>query len=959
MKKLQILIIAFLLSLSIFAFVSMQAKAANAPISLSVNSGYVGDSVTVSANSGFGPGSGVTITIKFDDVALNTSPSPVTTNGLGGFTAIFTVPTATPGTHTVTATDSNSNTGSITFTVYAPPVVAVSPTSWSMDVNQSKTFVASASGGSGTYSSYQWYVGSSIQSGATASTFNYSPTSAGSYSILVTVTDSLGKTSAQSSPAASVTVNSALVAPTVSASASTINQGQNCSLSSVAVSTGTGPYTYQWLEKVPGASSYSLISGAISSTYSFITSSSTTTGSWGFELQVTDSASEVVISTSVSVIVNAVPIVNVTPISWTMDVGQSLTFTATPSGGSGSYPSTGYKWYVGGVVQSGQTASTFSYSPTSAGAFLITVTVTDSQGGTSAISSAATVTVNASPTVSIAPIGPLTLGFAQVQSFTATPSGGSGTLSYQWYLDGIAVGNIATYSYTAVAGSHQVYVNVTDNASAPYMVKSNVVSITVNSALAPPTVSASVSSVKQGETCSLSSVAVSTGTGPYTYQWLEKVPGASSYSPISGATSTSYSFVTADSTIPGVWSFKLNVTDAALAVVTSNSVLVTVNSAPLDHFVFSSVGNQIAGTSFSITITAMDALNNTLTNYSGTNNLNVSTGTISPSSTGAFSNGVWSGSVTVTKAGSGIWLFTSVSGMSGTSSSFTVNPSVLDHFTFSTVSDQTVGSAFTITVTAEDAFNNAVTDYVGTPSLTVSAGSINPQTMPAFVSGVGSTSITINNAGSSLTITATDGTHTGGSNPFTITLNPTPTPTSSPTQTSTPTLSPTTKPTTTPASSSIIAPFVTTVPAITDNGTTINLEIRSNTNSSQISSATIITNQTIKTTIVSFTITGPDGLSIFNNVTIPKNAISYGTIPVVLVDDQYASNQGYAQDANNFYVWYETQFSTHQVKIQFAASSSLQLPISPVVIVGVIVTEIVLIYTAIAVRRLRRKPGNE
>ena len=62
---------------------------------------------------------------------------------------------------------------------------------------------------------------------------------------------------------------------------------------------------------------------------------------------------------------------------------------------------------------------------------------------------------------------------------------------------------------------------------------------------------------------------------------------------------------------------------------------------PLDHFVFSSVGTQIAGTSFSITITAEDALNNTLTNYNGTNNLNSSIGTISPTGTGTFLNGVW------------------------------------------------------------------------------------------------------------------------------------------------------------------------------------------------------------------------------------------------------------------------------------------------------------------------------
>ena len=66
-----------------------------------------------------------------------------------------------------------------------------------------------------------------------------------------------------------------------------------------------------------------------------------------------------VTSNPVSVLVNAVPTVTVSPASWVMDVGQSKTFTASASGGSGSYSS--YQWYVGWVAQSGATSSTFSY----------------------------------------------------------------------------------------------------------------------------------------------------------------------------------------------------------------------------------------------------------------------------------------------------------------------------------------------------------------------------------------------------------------------------------------------------------------------------------------------------------------------------------------------------------------------------------------------------------------------
>jgi adhesin/invasin len=197
-----------------------------------------------------------------------------------------------------------------------------------------------------------------------------------------------------------------------------------------------------------------------------------------------------------------------------------------------------------------------------------------------------------------------------------------------------------------------------------------------------------------------------------------------------------------------------------------------VNIPPLDHFIFSSVGTQTAGTSFSITITAKDASGHTLTNFEGTNTLNVSSGTINPKNTGVFSKGVWTGSVTVTGAGSGVTLFTTGSGMSGTSNSFIVNSGILNSFTFNTVtSPQSSGSAFSITVAAKDIYGNTVTSYNGAPSLTYSAGQISPGSMNAFVNGVGSTSVTLTGSGSDVTITATEGTYSGVSNSFTVTLN--------------------------------------------------------------------------------------------------------------------------------------------------------------------------------------------
>ncbi|MGA2680944.1 MAG: hypothetical protein ABSF44_03995 [Candidatus Bathyarchaeia archaeon] len=484
----------------------------------------------------------------------------------------------------------------------------------------------------------------------------------------ITATDT--PSSSISGSQTNITVNPPWGALTVSDSPNAIDRGQTSSLTSNAVTTGTSPYSYQWLQKAPNAGSYSSISGATSSSYSFVTSGSTTIGPWSFELQVTDSNGGCINSSALVVNVNSAPTVSVSPASWTMDIGQSETLTATAGGGSGTY--TDYQWFVNGSARSIGTSSTFNFVASSFGSYLITVAVTDSLGGTSSLSSPATVNVNASPTVGIAPLGPLTMDVGQVQTFTATVSGGSGSPSYQWYLDGSAVGtNSPNYSYSAAGTSHSVACKVTDSAPTPIAspvsnivtimvsasptvsiapagsftmdagqtlqytaasvggsgtihyqwyvgsatvgtdsssytytasgasasitckvtdsastpvtsLASNVVSVTVNSALVAPAASASKSTVDQGQTASLTSIAVSTGTSPYSYQWFSEAPSAVSYLSISGAISSTYSFVTSSSTATGTWSFELKVTDSAgaPAVVTSAAVSIVVNSGP-------------------------------------------------------------------------------------------------------------------------------------------------------------------------------------------------------------------------------------------------------------------------------------------------------------------------------------------------------------------------------------------
>ena len=89
-----------------------------------------------------------------------------------------------------------------------------------------------------------------------------------------------------------------------------------------------------------------------------------------------------------------------------------------------------------------------------------------------------------------------------------------------------------------------------------------------------------------------------------------------------------------------------------------------------------------------------------------------------------------------------------------------------------------------------------------------------------------------------------------------------------------------------------------------------------------MSNVTIATNQSATTTTVSFTVTGENGTTGFGNITIPISAVPYGTTPTIYIDGQPAQNQGYTQDTNNYYVWYTTHFSTHQISIVFAGTAS-------------------------------------
>ncbi len=230
----------------------------------------------------------------------------------------------------------------------------------------------------------------------------------------------------------------------------------------------------------------------------------------------------------------------------------------------------------------------------------------------------------------------------------------------------------------------------------------------------------------------------------------------------------------------GIWSGSVTITGTQ----TGNTITVTnaagtesgtsntfdVAASDVASFEISSVASpQTAGASFSITITAKDANGNTATSFTGTASLSDSTGTISPKLTGNFSGGTWTEDVTITQTFSNNQIVVSAVGKSGSSNAFNVNPAALDHFTLDAInSPRTAGTAFNLTITAKDAYENTITSYSGTATISNTTGTISPTTAGAFSNGVRTESVTITKAASSDQITVTDGTKTGTSNTFTV-----------------------------------------------------------------------------------------------------------------------------------------------------------------------------------------------
>src|SRR5271154_646127 len=420
---------------------------------------------------------------------------------IGGATASsYTTPATTTAnsgsTFAVVVTNSaGSLTSAVaTLTVNPAPVapsITAQPASVTVTAGQTATFTVAASGTAPL--TYQWLMNGAAISGATVTSYTTpATTTANSGSTFaVVVTNSTGSIT---SNAATLTVNPAPVAPSITTQPAsvTVTAGQTATFTVVA--SGTAPLTYQW--QLNGAA----ISGATGTSY---TTPATTTANSGskYVVVVTNSTGSAT-SNAGTLTVNPAPVapsISTQPASVTVTAGQTATFTVVASG---TAPLT-YQWQQNGAAISGATGTSYTTPATTtanSGSKFVVV-VTNSTG--SATSNAATLTVNpavTAPSITTQPASQsVTAGLSA--TFTVAASG-TAPLTYQWQKNGTTVSTGTASSYTTpattTADNGSTFVVVVTNSAGN--ATSSAATLTVTPDTTPPTVS--ITSPASGATVS-------------------------------------------------------------------------------------------------------------------------------------------------------------------------------------------------------------------------------------------------------------------------------------------------------------------------------------------------------------------------------------------------------------------------------------------------------------------------
>ena len=313
----------------------------------------------------------------------------------------------------------NTFSNSIYPTILDPVYIYPDPSSDTACLGTTQTFTVGATG-TGTLT-YQWKkAGVNITGNPSAitSTLTISPVIAGDAAIYTCVVT--GTCGAVTSAGANLTID-----PNTAISAQPVAVTQ-CELGLVTftvTASGAGTLTYQWRKNGTN------IVGANSASYSIASVLLTDAGNYSVVVGGTCGS-----VTSVIALLTVNPSITITaqPVSLTLCAGATANFSVTASG-TGTLT---YKWRFNGTLISGATSSAYSIpSITAANAGNYTVSIISSCG--TVLSSTAVLTVNPVTAIVTQPVSVTPCIGTNTMFFVAAT--GTGTLTYQWKLDGVNI----------------------------------------------------------------------------------------------------------------------------------------------------------------------------------------------------------------------------------------------------------------------------------------------------------------------------------------------------------------------------------------------------------------------------------------------------------------------------------------------------------------------------------------
>ena len=497
-----------------------------------------------------GTGLGAATAIEIGTAAEFAAGTPTTlnlcaTSGTGCFTVvsgtsldISAMPAHTAGAVTVkVVTLGTSASTSYTYNA-GPALLFPAPPGGEVGVTYSDQLTVTAGTSPFTWSVSSGSLPPGVTLGASTGLLSGTPTTAGTYSFTVKVTDNSGLTSTE---AATVTI---IPAPSMTFAAPPGGWTNTVYGYTLTESGGTSPFTWS-------VSSGSLPAGLSLSPDGNLSGTPTATGTSSFTVKVTDANGQSATQATSITVAAGVSTTFAAPPAAAVNSPYSDTLTAT--GGT-----TPYTWSVNaGTLPAGITLSSagvLSGTPTTTGSYPFTVNVIDANKGVATASITLVVTAALALTFSAPPSG--TVGVAYTDTFTAA----NGTTPYTFSISaGTLPAGLTLNASTGVvsgtpttAGTSSFTVKVTDAKSATATFAT---SITILSSMLTVAVTASPATAAPGGTVTYTITATNSGqtalTGATFTDALSDVLDDATYNGDASATAGSVSFASPNLTWTG------------------------------------------------------------------------------------------------------------------------------------------------------------------------------------------------------------------------------------------------------------------------------------------------------------------------------------------------------------------------------------------------------------------------